>query len=152
MLFEIMITRSKSQITTITDLLASSDRLSQICNHTEKIKELQIKLCKNLDSPLNKHVVVADYQQKTLVLHTNSASWAARLRYMAPEILSFFQADMPGLSTIRVKVVLPDPPHQTSLRPVTVSPDTVDGIRQVADKIADPALRSTLSGIAKKLL
>ena len=147
-----MITPTNSQISTISDYLTSSDRLSQICNHTEVIYKLQITLRKNLDDPLDKHVVVADYRQKTLVLHTDSGAWAAKLRYLTPEIITAFKGELPELRTIRIKVVLPDPPNQTSRRAVKVSPDTVDGIRQVADKIADKALRSTLYNIAKRLL
>ena len=147
-----MIIPTNPKIRTISDFLASSDRLSQICNHTEKIQELQIKLRNNLDGPLNEHVVVADYQKKTLVLHTDSATWAARLRYITPEILTTFKDDLPGVRTIRIKVVPPDAPDQTSRRAVKVSPDTAYGIREVADKIPDKALQSTLHSIAEKLL
>lgn len=143
-----MIIPTNSKISTISDFLASSDRLSQICNHTEKIQELQIKLRNNLGGPLNEHVVVADYQKKTLVLHTDSAAWAARLRYLTPDILTTFKGDLPGVRTIRIKVVPPDPPVQTSRKAVKVSPDTAGGIREVADKIPDKALRTTLRNIA----
>ena len=146
-----MIIHTNIKISTISDLLASSDRLSQICKHTEKINALQIKLHENLDFPLNKHVIVADYQQKTLVLHTDSASWAARLRYVTPDLLTVFKGDLPGIRTIRIKVMLPDPQNQTSLKAAKVSSVTAHGIRQVADETGDPALRSTLQSIAGNL-
>ena len=97
---------------------------------------------------MNEHVIVADYQKKTLVLHTDSAAWAARLRYLTPDILTTFKGDLPGVRTIRIKVVPPDPPVQTSRKAVKVSPDTAGGIREVADKIPDKALRTTLRNIA----
>lgn len=138
-------------ISTISDLLASPGRLSQICNHIKKIDELQIKLGNYLDSPLVKHVVIADYQQKTLVLHTDSAAWAAKLRYITPDILTSFKDDLPGIRTIRIKVVPADMPIPASRKTVRVSADTANGIRQVADQIGDTTLRSTLHSIADKL-
>ena len=147
-----MIIQTTKRISTISDLLDSSDRLSQICNHIEKINELQIKLRKYLDSRLNQHVVVADYQQKTLVLHTDSAAWAAKLRYITPDILTAFKGDLPGIRTIRIKVAPADTPTRTSRQTAKVSADTANGIRQVADQIEDTALRSTLHSIAGKLV
>ena len=147
-----MVIPTNPKISTISDFLASSDRLSQMCNHTEKIRQLQIKLRNKLDGPLNEHVTVADYRKKTLVLLTDSATWAARLRYITPDILTNLKDDLPGIRTIRIKIVPPDPVEQTSRRAVKVSPDTVYGIREVADKIPDNDLRSVLHGIAKNLL
>lgn len=111
-----------------------------------------MKLGKYLDSRLNQHVVVADYQQKTLVLHTDSAAWAAKLRYNTPDILTAFKGDLPGIRTIRIKVVPTDTLVKASRHTAKVSPDTAGGIRQVADQIEDTALRSTLHSIADKLV
>ena len=135
----------------ISDFLDSSERLSQICNHIEKINELQIKLQKHLDSPLNKHVAVADIRQKTLVLHTDSQAWAAKLRYQTPDILNKVKRDTPGIHTIRIKVMPSDSLNQVARQAQQVSPDTAHAIRQVADKIGDPTLRSTLHSIAGNL-
>ena len=147
-----MIIPTNPKISTISDFLASSDRLSEMCNHTEKIRQLQIKLRNKLDDPLNEHVTVADYRKKTLVLLTDSATWAARLRYITPDILTNLKDDLPGIRTIRIKIVPPEPVEQASRRAVKVSPDTAYGIREVADKIPDNDLRSVLHGIAKNLL
>ena len=136
-------------ISTISDLLVSSERLSQICNHIKKVRELQIKLGEYLGSPLGQHVVVADYRQKTLVLHTDSAAWAAKLRYGTPEILTAFKGDLPGLRTVRIKVIPSGTLARTARRARKVSPRTARGIRQAADQIADSALRSTLHSIAR---
>ena len=87
----------------ISDLLESTDKLSRICNHIEKLSRLQTKLRDYLEPPLNKHVIIADYQQKTLVFHADSAAWATKLRYRTPEILRLFRDDLPGIRTIRIK-------------------------------------------------
>ena len=147
-----MVTRDTAQISSISDFLASSDRLLQLCHHIEKINELQILLYEYLDYPLHEHVVVADYQQKTLILHTDSAAWAAKLRYKTPDILKVFKSDLPELRTIRIKVAPSIPQNRSSRQAEQISPDTAHAIRQVADKIGDKALRSTLYSIADSAL
>ena len=144
-----MTTHSTPEFNKLTDYLASSDTLSNLCNHIEKLSKLQIKLCSQLDSPLNQHVTVADYQQKTLVLHTDSPAWAAKLRFKTPDILVVLKNDLTDIQTIRIKVI-PTNPATTKPPPSTkISPDTANLIRQVADNIPDTALRSVLFNIAK---
>ena len=138
-------------MSTISDFLVSSDRLSQICNHIKIINELQIKLAGDLGSPLNQHVAVADYRQGTLVLHADSAAWAAKLRYNTPDILSACKSDLPGIRTVRIRVVPAEPSVTAPRRTVKISPETAAGIRQAADQSADAALRATLHSIADKL-
>lgn len=147
-----MVINTTKPISTISDFLVSSGRLSQICNHIKKINGLQIKLAEHLDNPLDKHVTVADYRQKTLVLHTDSAAWAAKLRYSTPDIIAAFKGDLPGIRTVRIKVVPTDTPVRTSRHTAKISADTASGIREVADQIEDTALRSTLHSIADKLV
>lgn len=147
-----MITRTPAQIRTISDFLASSDRLSRICDHIGKINELQVILYKYLEYPLNNHVTVADYQKKTLVLHTDSAAWAAKLRYRTPAVLKVFKNDLPGIRTIRIKVVPSAPLNQASHQAEQITPETACAIRQMADKIEDTALRSALYSIAENAL
>ena len=147
-----MITRNTRQISTVSDFLDSSDRLSQICNHIEKNRELQTRLRKHLDSPLDQHVTVADYRQQTLVLHTDSAAWAARLRYRTPDVLKVFKSAIPGIRTIRIKVAPPAAPERAPRRAQPISADSAGAIRQVADKIGDTALRTALYNIANNTL
>ena len=126
--------------------------MSRLCNHIEQLGKLQIKLHDYLEPPLNEHVIIADYRQKTLVFHADSAAWATKLRYRTPEILKLFRNDLPGIRTIRIK----NPPVETRERATRhaarASSDTVDTIREVAGRIDDPPLRSALLRIADKLL
>ena len=148
-----MIIRASSQTSSISDLLESSDTLSRLCKHIQKLNSLQTKLRDYLDPPLKQHVIIADYRQKTLVFHADSAAWATKLRYRTPEILKLFQDDLPGLQSIRIKN---QPPEAASAQPARraakAAPDTVQAMRQVADRIADPSLRAVLLRIADQLL
>ena len=146
-----MIIRTSRQLNSISELLESSDKLSRLCNHIEQLGKLQIKLHDYLEAPLNEHVIIADYRQKTLVFHADSAAWATKLRYRTPEILKLFKNDLPGLRTIRIKNPPVETRVQTARRATGASSDTVDSIRQVADRITDPPLRSALLSIADRL-
>ena len=146
-----MIIRTSRQLNSISELLESSDKLSQLCNHIEQLGKLQIKLLGYLEPPLNEHVIIADYRRKTLVFHADSAAWATKLRYRTPDILELFKDDLPGIRTIRIK----NPPVETRVqatrRAAGASAGTVDTIRQVADRITDPPLRAALLKIADRL-
>ena len=126
--------------------------MSRLCDHIEQLGKLQIKLHDYFEPPLNEHVIIADYRQKTLVFHADSAAWATKLRYRTPEILKLFKDDLPGIRTIRIKNPPVEAREQTTRRAAGASSDTVDGIRQVAGRITDPSLRSALLRIADKLL
>lgn len=146
-----MITRTSSPVSSISDLLESSGRLSRLCNHIQMLRGLQTKLRDYLEPPLNEHVIVADYRQDTLVIHTDSSAWAERTRYRTPDILVLFKDDLPGIRTVRIKNPPVEEPIQVSRRPVNVSHDTVEAIREVAGRIADPPLRAVLLRIADNL-
>lgn len=147
-----MIIRTSRQLNSISELLESSDILSRLCNHIEQLGKLQIKLHDYLEPPLNEHVIIADYRQKTLVFHADSAAWATKLRYRTPEILKLFRNDLPGIRTIRIKNPPVEARKQTTRHAARASSDTVDTIRQVAGRIDDPPLRSALLRIADRLL
>ena len=146
-----MITRTSPQMSSVSDILASSGKLSQLRDHIQKLDSLQTKLRDYPGPPLNKHVIVADYRQKTLIFHADSAAWATKLRYLTPELLRLFRDDLPGLRSIRIKNLPVETTVQKTRRAARASPDTVDAIRQVADRITDSPLRSVLLRIADKL-
>ena len=126
--------------------------MSRLCNHIEQLGKLQIKLHDYLEPPLNEHVIIADYRQKTLVFHADSAAWATKLRYRTPEILKLFRNDLPGIRTIRIKNPPVETREQATRQAARASSDTVDTIREVAGRIDDPPLRSALLRIADRLL
>ena len=126
--------------------------MSRLCDHIEQLGKLQTKLDDYLEPPLNEHVIIADYRQKTLVFHADSAAWATKLRYRTPEILKLFRNDLPGIRTIRIKNPPVETREQATRHAARVSSDTVDTIREVAGRIDDPPLRSALLRIADRLL
>lgn len=127
--------------------------LGKLCQHAEYLSHLEKKLCLFLDSPLNTHCNVANYINDTLVLHSDSAAWAAKLRYNIPVILNFMQneCDLITLKTIRIKIKLSDnstQPGPDRKKPV-ISRTAALLINQAAATITDDELRSSLLKLVK---
>lgn len=112
---------------------------------------LQTKLRDYLGPPLNGHVIIANYRQETLAIHTDSAAWTTRLRYRTRDIQRLFQDDLPGIKTISIKNPPIETRSQTTRQAAKASPRTVEAIHKVAVGMTDPPLRSALLRIADKL-
>lgn len=80
--------------------------LSGLLQHSKTIKRLDKIFQASLAAPLNQHCYVANFREKTLVVHTDSSIWATQLRYMAPELLLQWQQDstMPRIDKLEVRV------------------------------------------------
>ncbi len=80
--------------------------LYQLHQHGQFIQQLQQVLQGDLPAPLNQHCYIANLRDKILVIHTDSALWATRLRYLVPDLLTQWQRDskIPPFEKIVVKV------------------------------------------------
>ncbi|MGH8120618.1 MAG: DciA family protein, partial [Gammaproteobacteria bacterium] len=133
-------------------LRTDSSVLGNLMQHVDFLKGLDQKLVVFLGPTLNQHCTVANYANNTLVLYTDTPSWASRIRYNTPQILQFLQTEcnLVSLKTIRIKV-----------KPVSVQaaqiPDkrlkldvhTANLIRQSASSVSDDALKCLLLKISK---
>ena len=127
--------------------------LGKLCQHAEYLAHLENQLCLFLDSPLNSHCNVANYLNDTLVLHSDSAAWAAKLRYNIPAILNFMQneCNLNTLKTIRIKIKLPDNTTQPvpNRKISAISRAAALLINQSAATMTDNDLRSSLLNLVK---
>lgn len=97
------------------------------------------------------HVHVADIDGHRLVLHTDSASWATRLRYSEPGICRALAQRLRVHTDKIVTRVRPDlarPEPGTSRR--YISAHNCGHMRQVADYIDDPELARSLQRLADR--
>ena len=84
----------------------SSGLLCHLSKHSHKLKQLDNKIKASLPTPLNQHCHVANLRENTLVIHTDSALWATRLRYMVSSLIQQWQQDvsMPLIEQVDVRV------------------------------------------------
>ncbi len=91
----------------VTNIIANkSSRLYHLSQHCQKLKSINKRFSKILPSPLNQHCHVANWREKTLIIHTDSSLWATRLRYMTPFLIVSWQKElsMPTINKVIVKV------------------------------------------------
>lgn len=86
------------------DLLAGND-LSQLVSRAREAGELDARVRSLLPEALAAHVTGAAFHDDTVVVLVDSAAWASRLRFHAPELVERLAPRYDGAVTrVRVKV------------------------------------------------
>jgi hypothetical protein len=75
-------------------MINNSEILSNLSAHNNTLQKLNNIFQEYLPTPLNQHCQVANFREKTLVIHTESSLWATRLRYITPNIIGKWQKDI----------------------------------------------------------
>lgn len=126
---------------------------------TLKILELEISAQKALlgrvrrllPAELAAHCVAARQHGGRLILHADSAAWATRLRFMAPQLQRLLEADSPGLGGITVRLLLQQPPRAARHRSVHRSDVAAAIIHDSARYTKYPQLREALLRLSRTL-
>ena len=126
--------------------------IGKLYEHAKYIQQLEIKLFKHLGHPLNTHCILANHANDTLTLHADSPSWATKLRYCTPDILSYMQQQchLPTLKTVRIKV-MPTANKTTQIpkRHLSLSAKSAKFIDGVATSMTDENLSRSLLKLSK---
>ena len=86
------------------DLLAGND-LSQLVRRAREAGELDARVRALLPDELASHVTGAALNEDTVVILTDSAAWASRIRFHAPELVKRLAPRYDGaINRVRVKV------------------------------------------------
>lgn len=136
----------------INDIFAgSSDKLSFLYFHAQTIIKLQNHLRAELPTPLGDHVTIANYNSNSLIIQTDSSAWAAKLRFKIPELLTILRnrCGLPELQTIRIKIKVPDSDQSTPDRKLTLSNQSSNFLRNIANTIPDLELQQSLLKISR---
>ncbi len=124
--------------------------LAALYRHASELRVFQKKLKAKLPPPLCDQFVLANIDGDTLTLHTDSAAWAARLRFLTPNILQSVR-ELCGTNspqTIRIRVVPPVSQSPSLKRPMHLSSENVQLIKDTAISITDPVLKASLNKLA----
>jgi hypothetical protein len=144
--------KSSRQPLDINSILACrTETASALYDHALRLIELQKRLRTTLPSPLNDHVTVANCKKGTLIIYTDSAAWAARLRFRVPEMLKSINEapqEIP-LQAIRIKVRPPDAKQLLPADKLSISDDTARLLQRMAETISDPDLRASLLRLSR---
>jgi hypothetical protein len=124
----------------LTSILLRNPQLRQLCSQSQLLGLAQARLEEALPAELVPHCQVAAIQAGSLTLHTDSPAWAARLRYLGPDILHALQADseLPTIRAVRIRTIPQNTPAIRKKPRPGLSTQTVQLLRDVAESIQDP--------------
>lgn len=138
--------------TSLQALLSKDSTLSGLLQHASELNKIQENLKAKLPPTLRDHVILANVNNQTLTLHTDSQAWASKLRFVTAELLKDAQLYCSPYKpkSIRIKVVPIETVAEATTRSITLSENSAEHIRDVAESMAVPELRTALLKLSQK--
>jgi hypothetical protein len=124
---------------------------NHLVKHARELASLNLQLQKHLPDSLGKHCQLANYRSNTLVIQSESAAWASKLRYLLPQLrreLSQYTA-FSGLKDIHIRVVATATEPREKPSPPRLSKQSAQLLEQAAASISDPGLGKALAQLAR---
>jgi hypothetical protein len=124
-----------------------SDQMSLLLIRVRLLSQITNLIKAHLPEPLSKHCYAVNIDGSTLVVGCDSSTWATKLRFQLPHILSLLKdhRELPDFCQIRVRVQPLDkeriPP---SNRRLSMSQLASTSINNLADNTSHPQLKAAL--------
>jgi hypothetical protein len=131
-------------------LLGGSERLGALLGEVAASRALLLRLRRELPPPLSEHCLHAGLADRVLTLVADSSAWGSRLRFFAPELVKSLQEDYGPIESTRIRIQPPVRPGSSDPRasPASMSPGTVQLLRDAADGLGDTDLGRALRRLA----
>ena len=133
-------------------LSAQCDSLQSLLERAAAIDGINQRLLRYLPAPLNQHVCFANIRDDAAIILADSGTWLTRLRYLAPEILTFLRQE-PGLVKLK-KVIFKIRPLERHPEPVNPRPQLSENAAELlistAKVIDDPNLKAALHNLSRR--
>ena len=142
-----------SHLNTIASLLGKDSATGSLVKQALALSDLNILLKHHLPAKFAEHITLSTIKGRTILLLSDSAAWAAQLRYITPELVESLNTveEFQNIQDIQVKVrpeSLPIDPQRT---PLTLSRASADAINRYSSSLANDKAREAFKRIAKKL-
>ncbi|MGY8814519.1 MAG: DciA family protein [Gammaproteobacteria bacterium] len=135
----------------INSFLGRNNTLGNLYSQSLEILKLQKIICDTLGHPLSNHLHLSHVNSDTLLLYTDSPTWAAKIRFSATEIIKIVNqfTSFQKVTTIRVKInpslcIVTDSENR-----ILISSSTADHLEKVAENIDDYEIKSSLLKLAQ---
>ena len=80
--------------------------LAPLLKHAKTLQQLNTKIVAQLPETLSKHCFVMNFKNQVLTLGTTSSAWAARLRFVAPDLLKQLECQHSlNCQSIQIRVI-----------------------------------------------
>ncbi|MDF2940091.1 MAG: hypothetical protein K0R66_733 [Gammaproteobacteria bacterium] len=122
-------------------------KLLQVVNKIQSLNEL---VKKDLPANLRKHVRVLNLSQGKLVLEVENSSWATKLRFALPELLSSLRKvpELAGLRTIEHQIATKQHKSPASKKPepsnFQLSEQAIESLKSCIEASSDDTLKKAL--------
>lgn len=136
----------------ITQLLQTGS-VSELLAHARRLHALSALLHRCLTPELAPHARLLRWEEGQLTVQTDSAAWATRLRYLAPQLLRCLQQLPPFAEARRIEIHIAPvgtPAATKKPQPAHLSPDSAYLIEVYAATVTDPHLRAALQRLARR--
>jgi len=134
----------------IGDVIANSGNLQALTRKARRLKDLQLLLFEASPPLLAAASRVADLRSGTLIVVSDNAAVAAKLRQLAPRLLSHIREQATEVTGIRVDVQVK--PHkikdEDEFTPRSLPPDAIQKFEHLSGALPPSPLKSALARFA----
>ena len=129
--------------------LNSSNSLRQLADEARRIAELQQVFLKIAPQPLTEACCVKQLRAGTLFLLAENAAVAAKLKQLAPRLLTAYQQLGLKVTLIQVQVQVKDAAQRPAVAPAPkrLSIETIDNLERLAAGLEDTPLKQALTNM-----
>jgi hypothetical protein len=124
--------------------LASNNELRQLSSKAKQLTALQRKYESFVPPTLARSSHILRLHQQTLVIAANNGAVAAKLRQMAAEFISLFQAGCCEVTVIQIKVQVMSQTRTIPPEPRKLGKPARDALNKLDDNLADSPLKSAI--------
>lgn len=133
-------------------LLRKAGVLQPLMQKAHSLARLDQRVGALLPASIKGHCRVANMRDTALVLLVDSAAWATRLRYLAPDLCRQLQAgELPHLTRVEVRISPPQTQAQpkSPARRLRLHAEAAAAIADAAQAIEDPLLKAALRRLSR---
>lgn len=132
--------------------LLATGKFSPLCDESRRMRKLQRVLLDSAPSPLARATRVTMVRAGTLYLSADNVAVAAKLRQIAPRLLTAFREWVPEVTGIRIQAQvsagaqgLRNNPKKTAL-----SIETIENFEKLAAAMPESELKAALGALARR--
>tara|TARA_R110002111_G_scaffold8250_4_gene30774 strand:- start:258 stop:695 length:438 start_codon:yes stop_codon:yes gene_type:complete len=136
----------------INNICQNHSALSKITQRTKLLDRLNHAFQQSLPAQFSAHCRLANINGKSLIIHTDNASYSSLIRFQAPALCRSLSRELDlEITTIEVKVR----PHYTPFtappsKPISLPESAASALQQTADNMDDGPLKKALERLAKR--
>lgn len=129
--------------------LKTNDQIAALLVEIERSAALLQAVRRALAPPSDAHCLHAGLHQGALTLTCDSPTWAARLRFTAPQVQAALAGAYGTITSVRIRVQPQSEAHPRADDRPRLSPEAADHLKRAAEDSEDPRIAAALRRLAQ---